>query len=96
MSSLQLESEHLPRVCGNHRRVSRVAVTMSLYMKIASDVARYDLTAMLVEHRLRCGFTQIELRADFLDLPLQSSNSDDAHGSNGIEMSHGRVWWQTY
>jgi hypothetical protein len=45
---------------------------------------------------LRCGFTQLELRAEFLDLPLQSSNSDDAHGSNGIEMSHGRAWWPTY
>ena len=31
----------------------------------------------LVEHRLRYEFTQIELRAYFLDLPLQSSNSDD-------------------
>src|SRR3954464_3117717 len=34
-----------------------------------------------VQHRLRYGFTQLELRADFLGLPLQSSNSDDAHGS---------------
>jgi hypothetical protein len=45
MSSSQLESEHLRRVCGNNRRVSRVAVTMSLYMKIASGMARYDSAA---------------------------------------------------
>ena len=75
MSSLQLESEHLRRLCGNNRRVSRVAVTMSLYMKIASGAARMTRPLPPVEHRLRCGFTQLELRADFLDLPFNPATA---------------------